>query len=103
MSLIAPDDHPAMWAIIAGGAWLAIWLEQRYRWAMRLSGPVIALLLAMILSNTGIVAPSSPAADFVEQWLVPLAIPLLLARANIREIVRTGRGLLIAFVLAALG
>jgi uncharacterized membrane protein len=103
MSLIAPDDHPAMWAIIAGGAWLAIWLEQRYRWAMRLSGPVIALLLAMILSNTAIVAPSSPAADFVEQWLVPLAIPLLLARANIREIVRTGRGLLIAFILAALG
>jgi uncharacterized membrane protein len=103
MSLIAPDDHATMWAIIAGGSWLAIWLEQNYRWAMRLSGPVIALLIAMALSNTGIVSPSSPAADFVEQWLVPLAVPLLLCRANVREIARTGRGLLLAFALAALG
>ncbi len=101
--MIRPDDHASMFAIIAGGACLAIWLEQNYRWAMRLSGPVIALLLAMLLSNTGIVSPSTPAADFVETWLVPLAIPLLLSRADIREIARTGRGLLICFALAALG
>ena len=103
MSLVAPDDHATMWAIIAGGSCLAIWLEQNYRWAMRLSGPVIALLFAMILSNTGVVSPSTPAADFVETWLVPLAVPLLLCRANVREIARSGRGLIFAFILAALG
>lgn len=101
--LISPDDHATLWAIIASGTAAAIWLEQNYRWAARLSGPVIALLLAMILSNARVVPTDAPVYDFVEGWLVPLAIPLLLLRANVREIARAGRGLLTAFCLATLG
>ncbi len=102
-SLISPDDHTTLWAMIGGGTALAIWLEQRYRWAARLSGPVIALLIAMLLSNTRIVPPESKAYDFVGDWLVPLAIPLLLFRANIREIIRSGGRLFLLFHLSAIG
>ena len=101
--LISPDDHATLWAIFAAGAAAAIWLEQNYRWAARLSGPVIALLMAMILSNARVVPTDAPVYDFVEDRLVPLAIPLLLMRANLREMARAGRGLLIAFCLATLG
>ena len=101
--LIAPDNHAALWAIIVVGTALAIWLEQTYRWAARLSGPVIALLIAMLLSNTRLVPTEAPAYDFVGDWLVPLAIPLLLLRAHLGEIFRTGWKLLIAFHLAAVG
>jgi uncharacterized membrane protein len=101
--LISPDDHATLWALIAAGTALAIWLEQTYRWAARLSGPVIALLIAMLLSNTRIVPTDAPAYDFVGAWLVPIAIPLLLFRANLREIARTGWKLLVAFHLAAIG
>jgi uncharacterized membrane protein len=101
--LISPDDHATLWAIIASGAAAAIWLEQTYRWAARLSGPVIALLFAMILSNARVMPTEAPVYDFVEGRLVPLAIPLLLMRANLREIARAGRGLLTAFCLATLG
>ena len=33
---------------------LAIFLEQKYRWAARISGSVIALILAMVMANIGI-------------------------------------------------
>lgn len=100
---IKATDHATLWALIAAGTALAIWLEQTYRWAARLSGPVIALLIAMLLSNTRIVPTEAPAYDFVGDWLVPLAIPLLLFRASLREIFRAGWKLLVAFHLAAIG
>lgn len=101
--LISPDEHATLWALIAAGTALAIWLEQTHRWAARLSGPVIALLIAMVLTNTRVMPPASAAYDFVGDWLVPLAIPLLLFRANLREIVRTGGRVFLIFHLSALG
>lgn len=102
-TLIAPTNHATLWALIALGTALAIWLEQNFRWAAKLSAPVLALLMAMLLSNTRLVPTEAPAYDFVGDWLVPLAIPLLLLRANLREIFRAGWKLLVAFHLAALG
>lgn len=102
-TLISPSQDAMLWALITSGAALAIWMERTWRWAARLSAPVIALLIAMTLSNTRIMPGAAPAYDVVEKWLVPLAIPLLLARANLREILRSGRGPLIAVHLAAVG
>lgn len=102
-SLIAPENHAALWAVIACGTALSIWLEQTYAWAAKLSGAVVALLIAMILSNTRIMPLSAPVYDMVQDWLVPLAVPLLLARANVPEILRSGRGPLMAVNLAAVG
>jgi uncharacterized membrane protein len=101
--LISPDDHATLWALIAAGTAMSIWLEQTYRWAARLSGPVLALVIAMVLTNTRVMPPASAAYDFVGDWLVPLAIPLLLFRANLREIVRTGGRMFLVFHLSSLG
>lgn len=102
-TLISPGNFGTLWAFITIGTAAAIWLEQRYRWAARLSGPVIALLIAMVLTNLRILPGTSPAYDFVGSWLVPLAIPLLLFRANIREIIKTGGRVFLIFHLSALG
>jgi uncharacterized membrane protein len=102
-SIVAPDNQAVLWALMAAGTMLAIWLEQTYRWAARLSGPVLGLLIAMLLSNTRIVPSASPAYDFVGDWLVPLAIPLLLFRANLREILRTGGRVFLVFHISAVG
>ncbi|MEO8352104.1 MAG: DUF819 family protein [Chthoniobacteraceae bacterium] len=102
-TLISPENHAALWAFIAGGTALAIWMEQRFRWAARLSAPVIALLVAMMLANARVVPTSALAYDFVGDWLVPLAIPLLLLRANLRAIFRTGGRLLVAFHISSIG
>ena len=101
--LIKPDDYTTLWALIILGTGAAIWLEQKYKWAARLSGPVIALLISMALSNTGIVPSESPAYDFVGTWLIPLAIPLLLFRANVVQIFRTTGRLFICFHISSVG
>jgi uncharacterized membrane protein len=102
-TLIAPDDVWLLWAVIAAGVALSIWLEQTYAWAAKISGPVIALCLAMILANARIMPPAAGVYDVVQQDLVPLALPLLLFRANVFSIVRTTGWLFAAFHLAAAG
>jgi len=102
-SLLAPTDHASLWALIASGTAFAIWLEQRYRWAAKLSGPLLALGLAMLLSNLRIMPSSAPAYDFVSDWLVPMAIPLLLFRANLREILVTGGRMFLVFHISSIG
>jgi uncharacterized membrane protein len=88
--------------MMAGTA-LAIWMEQRFRWGAKLSGPVIALLIAMALSNARVMPAEAPAYEFIGNWLVPLALPLLLFRADVRQIARATGRLLISFHLAAVG
>ena len=103
MTLFTPEDSSPLFALIVAGTAAAIWLERRYRWGARLSAPVIGLLIAMLLSNTGVMPAEAPAYDFVGDWLVPLAIPLLLLRANIVEIARRTGRLLVAFHIASAG
>ena len=102
-TLIEPGNHAVLWAVIAAGTALAIWLEQTCRWASKLSAPVLALLIAMLLSNTHLVPAESPAYDFVGDWLVPLALPLLLFRANLREILKTGGRMFLVFHVSSIG
>jgi uncharacterized membrane protein len=102
-SLINPDDYTTLWAVMVTGTVAAIWLEQTYKWAAKLSGPVVALLMAMALSNTGVMPADSPAYDFVGTWMVPLAIPLLLFRADVRRIFRAAGRVFVCFHLSAVG
>lgn len=101
--MISPQDTWSLWALILSGTALAIWLENSFKWAAKLSGPVIALLIAMVLSNLRIMPAESPAYDFIGDYFVPLAIPLLLFRANVFEIARVTGKVLIIFHVASLG
>ena len=102
-TLVAPDDSWTLWALIATGTALSIWLEHRYRWAAKLSAPVLALLIAMVLSNTGVMPAEAPAYDFIGTWLVPLALPLLLMQAHVLRIARDTGRLFLAVHFCALG
>ncbi|MBK3957047.1 hypothetical protein JJK96_13490, partial [Staphylococcus haemolyticus] len=50
-TLIAKDDTWILWAIIIVWATVSIFLEQKYQWASTISGAIIALVGAMLLSN----------------------------------------------------
>ncbi len=101
--VIPPENTWALWAVIVVGTATAIWLEQTYKWAAKISGPVLALVMAMILSNVGIMPTTAPSYDFVGDYLVPLAIPLLLMRANLLKIARETGWMFVAFHVSALG
>jgi uncharacterized membrane protein len=102
-SLIQPDDTWLLWTVIAAGVAASIWLEQSFAWAAKLSGPVLALAIAMVLANLRIMPQQAPVYDVVNDQLVPLALPLLLFRANVVRIARETGWLFVAFHVAALG
>jgi uncharacterized membrane protein len=100
MSLIPNDNVFALGAILFGLAWLGFWIDT-HPIGKKTSGVVWVLGGAMLLSNTHIIPLTSPAYDFVGGSLVPLAIPLLLLKGDLRKIFRESGGVMISFCIAA--
>ena len=102
-TVISAENHWALLAVLFAATALAIWLEQKYKWASRISGAIITLILAVTLVNLHVIPDSAPVFDdVVWGYAVPLAIPLLLLQTNIRRIRKeTGRFLLIFLIGAA--
>ena len=102
-SLISADNTWALFAILACIATLAIWLEQKTRIGSKITGCVMALIGAMILSNTGIIPLDAAAYDFVWDYIIPLSIPMLLFNADIRRTGRESGRLLIIYLISGIG
>ncbi|RMD48764.1 MAG: DUF819 family protein, partial [Ignavibacteria bacterium] len=101
-TLIAPDNFWALWAVLFSVGGFAIWAETT-KIGNKLSAVVIAILGTFLLSNLSIIPVSSPVYDAVWSYLVPLAIPLLLFKANIRRIIKEAGPTLIAFFFGGIG
>src|SRR5699024_6409119 len=97
-AFINKDETWILWAILVSIAALSIFLEQKYDFASKITGAIIALIGAMILSNLNIIPIESPVYDQVWDYVIPLAIPLLLFRSNIFKIWNESRRLLFIFL-----
>ncbi len=102
-SIISPDNTWALWSVLAVASALAIYLEQRYEWANKITGCIIALLIALALSNLNIIPADSPVYDNVWGYVVPLAVPMLLYRANIKRIWKESGRILIIYLISGIG
>ena len=102
-SIISAENVWLLWAITIGLAALSIWLEQNYTWANKLSGPVIGLIAALILSNLHIVPYAATSYDMMQEYLVPIGVVLLLFRADIKTIVRDTGKMFVTFNVSSLG
>ena len=103
-TLIAADNDWALLAILFGATFVAIFLEQKYKWASKISGAIITLVIAIILVNTRVIPASAPVFDdIVWGYAVPMAIPLLLLNTNIRKIGKESGRFLFIFLLGAAG
>ena len=102
-SLISADNTWALFAILAAIATLAVYLEQKTKIGSKVTGCVMALIFAMVLSNTGIIPLDAPAYDFVWSYIIPLAIPMLLFNADIKRIGRESGRLLIIYLISGIG
>ncbi len=102
MTVIGPDDHFALLGLLFGCVSLAFWLE-RFPWAKRLSATLLVIVIPLALSNFRVIPRQAPTYDFVSQYFVTAAIPLLLFKADLRRVfAETGRTL-IAFALGVVG
>ena len=59
-SLIAVDDTWGLLAVLCVGVFISIWLEQKYQWASKISGAIIA-------SNANIGGPTTAAGMAISQ------------------------------------
>ena len=102
-TLISADNSWALFGVLACVASAAIYLEQHYRWAAKMTGCVLALIGSMLLTNLHIIPTESSAYDVVWNYAVPLAIPMLLFQADIRKIGRRSGRLIIVFLIGGVG
>lgn len=101
--LIGAENTWILWAVCVLGATIAIYLEQKYQWAAKLTGAIIALILAILLSNFGIIPMDAPVWDAVWSYVVPLSLPLLLLQCDMRKIGRESGRILIVFLIGSVG
>lgn len=75
--------------------------EERTAWGAALSGALVSILTGLAATAAGLVAPGSPANGVVMEFLLPVAVPLLLLGADLRRVVRATGDLLKAFLLGS--
>src|SRR5678816_105889 len=102
MSYVDADNLTAVGAVIFALAWLGFWADG-HPIARKVSGVPWVLTAALLLSNTGIIPMQSPAYGFVGQYLLPLGIPMLLFKANVRTVLTEGARVLPPFLIACVG
>ena len=100
---ISPDNTLVLWSIILAIATVSIYLENRFTIVNKISGAIMALLIAMLLSNLNILPLESPVYDNVWGYVVPIAIPLLLFQCDIKKIWKESGRLAAIFLLSSVG
>lgn len=98
LPLIGPDQDFAIWAVLIALAGFGFWCE-RFPWGRKYSGVMLLITAAIVLANLRIIPTSAPVYDVVWDYLVPIAIPLLLFQADLKRIIQESGPTLIAFVI----
>ncbi|MDU2544783.1 MAG: DUF819 family protein [Finegoldia magna] len=102
-SFISAESTWILWAVLASCAALAIYLEQKYTWASKVTGCILALTFTLILSNLKIIPTEAPVYDAVWDYVVPLAVPMLLFNADIKKIGKDSGRVLIIYLFSGIG
>ncbi|MED6107677.1 hypothetical protein PIB30_016296 [Stylosanthes scabra] len=98
--LISPHDNWGNWTALFAAAAFGIWSE-RTKIGSTLSGSLVSILVGLAASNVGIVSSEASAYGVVLQFLLPLAVPLLLFRADLCRVIKSTGTLLLAFLLGS--
>ncbi|KAG9142025.1 hypothetical protein Leryth_009368 [Lithospermum erythrorhizon] len=100
LPLISPDDHWGVWTALFSTAAFGIWSE-RSKIGRMVSGALVSTLVGLAWSNLGIIPHEATVYSLVYKYLLPLTIPLLLFRANLRQVVDATGPMLLAFCLGS--
>ena len=101
LPLISADNTFGLLFAFLGLAAFGFWAEKT-RLGQWISGVILTIVAGMVLSNLRVVPFSSPFHDAVWGIVVPMAIPLLLFRADLKRILPEAGHLTIAFAICVL-
>jgi uncharacterized membrane protein len=97
------EDPFAVFLALAAVVFVAIQLERHIDVFRSLGAALVGILLAMLLSNIGILPGTSPTYGFLMGTGVNLAIALILLSVDLGSVLKAGSGMLAAFGIGALG
>ena len=108
---LAPDravplmisDPAAVFFVLGAVVALSVALELRWSAFRALGSALVGILLAMALSNAGVIPGESAAYDFLGGPAVSAGIVLILLSVDVRSVVGAGPTMLAAFAVGALG
>lgn len=103
MSLVDPDATFLLWAVVVALVGFGFWSEKNTRAGRIITGIIVSMMSAMLLSNLRVIPFASPVYDSIFESILPLAIPLMLFRADLLEAFRTGGATVVAFGIGAVG
>ena len=102
-TLISAEDTWVLWTILSLSVAISIYLEQKYVWANKITGCILAIIFTLVLANLNIIPTESPVYDAVWSYVVPLAVPLLLFNANVKKILKESGRMLAIYLLSSAG
>jgi uncharacterized membrane protein len=97
------DSPLLLTAVIAATTALAFLLDHKVPWLSKVGASLLALALGAVLSNVGLVPPSSPVYSVIEGPVTSLAIAWLLLAVNLSDLKIAGPRMIGAFLLAVAG
>ncbi|KAB1220122.1 putative membrane protein YjcL [Morella rubra] len=100
LPLVSPTDHWGTWTVLFATGAFGLWSEKT-KIGSTLSGALVSTLVGLVASNLGVIAHEAPAYSVVLEFLLPLAVPLLLFRADLRRVIKSTGSLLLAFLLGS--
>ena len=102
-SLISGDNTMLVWMVVAFMGTAAVFCEQKFKWGGYIGSCVLAIFMSMILCSLHITPTSSPVYSAISGYVLPLSIPLLLFKCDVRKILRESGKLFILWHVAAVG
>ena len=100
MSLISAEQTYQLATVLVGLTAFGFWVETT-QIGRKLSGVLIILIVAVVLSNIRLIPHSAAMYGTVSSLLVPLAIPMLLFRADLKQVMAEIGPMFKAFVASA--
>ena len=102
MPLISHYLDYLIWIVMLAIVAFCVWYDSRKAYN-KFSTIMVALIISMLFSAFNLVPKYSPAYVTVIDYCLPLAIPLLLFKMNLRKVLSESRSMLFAFLWAVLG
>lgn len=96
-------DPTLLFCALAAIVLLSVWMAERFAALRKIGSAATAILVALVLSNTGVLPGQSPVYDFLLGRGVIAGIVLVLLSVDIRSIRSAGAPMLAAFGLGAVG
>lgn len=97
------QDPLTVFLVLVAVVFVAIRLEEKVKVARMLGSVLLAIMLAAILANTGVLPQSSTTYDMLGGLGANLGIALILLGVNLRTVLSAGPKMLAAFGLGAVG